>query len=120
MLFAVNRRLVSGTAVPYDRCLSASHTATHCPPWTKEMVLRYASAMARRGSREAMGDFMTAAEVAALLGVSPGRVRQLTIEGKLTAAPPIAGRRFYRRNDVKRFARERAAQARLPRQRRKT
>lgn len=51
---------------------------------------------------------MTAAEVAALLGVTPGRVRQLTMEGKLRAEPPIAGRRFYRRDEVERFARERA------------
>ena len=67
-----------------------------------------------------MGDYVTAAEVAALLGVSPGRVRQFTMEGKLSAEPPIAGRRFYRRNDVERFARERAAQARPTRQPRKT
>jgi excisionase family DNA binding protein len=63
-----------------------------------------------------MGDYMTAAEVAALLGVSPGRVRQFTMEGKLSAEPPIAGRRFYRRKEVERFARERAAHARPARQ----
>ena len=67
-----------------------------------------------------MGDYMTAAEVAAMLGVSPGRVRQFTMEGKLCAEPPIAGRRFYRRKDVERFARERAAQARPTQQPRKT
>jgi excisionase family DNA binding protein len=61
-----------------------------------------------------MGDYMTAAEVAAMLGVSPGRVRQFTMEGKLSAEPPIAGRRFYLRKDVERFARERAAQRRPP------
>lgn len=67
-----------------------------------------------------MGDYVTAAEVAAMLGVSPGRVRQLTMEGKLSAEPPIAGRRFYRRREVERLARERAAQARATQRPRKT
>jgi predicted site-specific integrase-resolvase len=67
-----------------------------------------------------MGDYMTAAEVAAMLSVSPGRVRQFTMEGKLSAEPLIAGRRFYRRKEVERFARERAAQARATQQPRKT
>ena len=66
-----------------------------------------------------MADFMTAADVAALLGVSPGRVRQFTMEGKLTPEPPIAGRRFYRRNEVERFARERVAHTRPSRRPRK-
>jgi excisionase family DNA binding protein len=72
------------------------------------MVVRYASVMGGKRDARAIGDYMTAAEVAALLGVSPGRVRQLTMEGRLSAAPAIAGRRFYRRDDVERFARGRS------------
>jgi excisionase family DNA binding protein len=65
------------------------------------------------------GDYLTAAEVAELLGVSSGRVRQLTMEGTLTAEPPIAGRRFYHRKEVERLVRERATHVRSTRSPRK-
>lgn len=57
-------------------------------------------------------EFLSTQDVARLLGVSDGRVRQL--DARLEPARTPNGRRVYRRDIVEKHARERAA----PRERR--
>lgn len=66
----------------------------------------------RRGDGRELGDYITAGEVARLLGVSDSRVRQLALAGELVEVGRVAGRRVYRREDVERFRRTRTKKGR--------
>lgn len=72
------------------------------------------------GSKErAAVDYVTAGDVAKLLGLSVGRVRQLAIDGTLVEAFRAGGHRLYDRHVVETYARTRAkAKARAKARRR--
>ncbi len=64
--------------------------------------------MARRrggGGRSRLPRYLGTAEVAGLLGVTTGRVRQLALAGELVEALRVGGRRLYRATTVQRFQR---------------
>src|SRR5438477_4668963 len=70
------------------------------------------TAAAARGSagaaRHVDYPYMTTGDVAAYLGVSAGRVRQLVMTKALRPGPRIRNRRVFKRTEVERYKRARA------------
>ncbi len=52
--------------------------------------------------------YWTGADVARRLRLTPARIRQLAIAGQLQHTRTLSGTRLYERDDVERYARQRA------------
>jgi DNA-binding transcriptional MerR regulator len=60
-------------------------------------------------STETETEYLTSADVGRRLGLTPASVRMLARTGKLPHTRTASGTRLYNRNDVERYAAERAA-----------